>query len=92
MVMREMGEGEVNSVCLITFLFFRLLENIFRNSAECFAITEKISLIPLLLNSQLFLHAFAIFTELDNSVSVFANWTSSKQKNLIFLFFVTEEE
>lgn len=46
MVMREKGEGGEDSVCLITFLFFRLLESVFRNSAKCLVMTGKILLIP----------------------------------------------
>lgn len=40
------GDGGEGSVCLITFLVFRLLESVFRNSAKCLVITGKITLIP----------------------------------------------
>lgn len=72
MVIREMGEGE--NCYISVFQIARIFA--FRNSDECYATTEKISLIRVLKFTSCS-HAFAIFTE----VSLFANSTS-KLKNI----------
>lgn len=68
----EGQRGWGDSVFLTTFLFSMLLENVYRSSAECFAITEDIPFTPASLDSPCFVDVFFVMlTEENNRIIQF---------------------